>query len=420
MNSIVINGGHHLDGQISIQGSKNSVLPIMAASILNGGLTIIGNCPRITDVLHMAELLQMVGCVVSFYKNILVIDSRDASVTEINSEFANKIRASIIFAGPLLGRFQNAQISMPGGCNIGPRPIDLHVSAFEKMNIDCTQTDEFVRFTAGKGHVTGAQIHLKYPSVGATENILLAAVRAQGATDIYNAAIEPEICELCEFLKLMGADISGEGTTHISINGVSELNDVVYSINPDRIVAGTYICAAISAGGDITLNNCTLKETKGYLDILYGMGAKIHETENGLNIVANKRQTAVNYIRTSPFPGFPTDMQPIVMAVLCRAMGNSVIEEKIFNNRLGLAKELRKMGACIVVDGSKAQITGVSLMHGAKVEASDLRAGAALVVAALGVEGESVINNAFYIERGYENICADLNILGARTEHRKF
>lgn len=411
MNSIVINGGHHLEGQISIQGSKNSVLPIMAASILNAGLTVIGNCPKITDVMHMAELLEMVGCVVSFYKNVIVIDSKNASVTEINSEYANKIRASIIFAGPLLGRFHNAQISMPGGCNIGKRPIDLHISAFEDMNVTCEQTQEYVRFTTAQ--VEGAQIHLKYPSVGATENIILAAVRANGVTDIFNAAIEPEIYELCQFLKIMGAEINGEGTSHVSIKGVSELNDIVYSISPDRIVAGTYIGSVISAGGDILLNNCTLNETMGYLDILSGMGAKLRETENGLSIVSKYRQSAVNYIKTSPFPGFPTDMQPIIMATLCSAMGKSIIEETVFSNRLGLAKELRKMGAFIVVDGNRAEITGVSMMRGARVEATDLRAGAALVVAALGIEEESIVENAFYIERGYENICADLTSLGA-------
>lgn len=417
VDGIIIKGGLKLQGEISIQGSKNAVLPIMAASILNSGITVISNCPRISDVWDMIELLKDLGCVIKFEENTLVIDSKDIYKTEIDSVLAEKIRASVVLLGPLLARFGHAKMSRPGGCNIGSRPINFHLDAFKKMNSVCDESDKKVYVESTK--LTGAIIDLPYPSVGATENIILAAVLADGITEIHNVATEPEVIELCQFLVRMGSKILGIGSDVLKITGVKKLHDIEYRVRPDRIVMGTYMCACMSTGGEIVLKNCSISDGVGYIDVLSGMGAAIRCENDSINIKCNNRIQALNYIKTMPYPGFPTDMQSIVMSVLCKADGTSVIKETIFNKRLELASQLKKMGASIEVLDNKAIIKGVNNIKGTTVTAKDLRGGAALVVAGLGAEGVTTVQEAIYIKRGYVDICSDLKKLGADIEWEK-
>jgi len=417
VDGIIIKGGFKLQGEISIQGSKNSVLPIMAASILNSGITVISNCPRISDVWDMTELLKDIGCVIDFEDNTLIIDSKDVYKTEIDNTLAEKIRASVVLLGPLLARFGHAKMSRPGGCNIGSRPIDIHLAAFEKMNAICDETDNKVYVESVK--LTGACIYLACPSVGATENVILAAVLADGITEIHNAATEPEVVELCQCLVGMGSKILGIGTDNLKIIGVKYLRDIEYRIRPDRIVMGTYLCACMSAGGEITLKNCSISDGVGYVDVLCGMGAALRCENDSIIIKSEGRIQAINYIQTSPYPGFPTDMQSIVMSVLSKADGTSIIEETIFNKRLELASQLTKMGSIVEVINNKAIITGVDYMKGATVTAKDLRGGAALVIAGLGAEGITTIEDSFFIKRGYVDICSDLKKLGANIKWKK-
>jgi len=417
VDGIIIKGGLKLQGEISIQGSKNSVLPIMAASILNSGITVISNCPRISDVWDMTELLKDIGCIVEFEDNTLIIDSKDVYKTEIDNALAEKIRASVVLLGPLLARFGHAKMSRPGGCNIGSRPIDIHLAAFEKMNAVCLERDNKVYVESTK--LTGANISLAYPSVGATENIILAAVFAEGTTEIHNAATEPEVVELCQCLVGMGSRILGIGSDNLKIIGVESLRDIEYQIRPDRIVMGTYLCACMSAGGEISLKNCSISDGVGYVDVLCGMGAMLRCENDSIIIKSDRRIQAINYIQTNPYPGFPTDMQSIFMSVLSKAEGTSIIEETIFNKRLELASQLKKMGANVDVLKNKAIITGVDYMKGTTVTAKDLRGGAALVIAGLGAEGITTIEDPFYIKRGYVDICSDLKKLGADIKWKK-
>ena len=417
VDGIIIKGGCKLQGEISIQGSKNTVLPIMAASILNSGITVISNCPRISDVWDMIELLKDIGCVIDFEGDTLIINSKDVYKTEIDNALAEKIRASVVLLGPLLARFGHAKMSRPGGCNIGSRPIDFHLDAFKKMNATCDETDNKVYVETTK--LTGASIYLPCRSVGATENIILAAVLADGITEIHNAATEPEVVELCQCLVEMGSEILGIGSDNLKIIGVKCLQDIMYRIKPDRIVMGTYLCACMSAGGEITLKNCCLSDGVGYIDVLCGMGASLRCENDSIVIKSEGRIQSINYIQTTPYPGFPTDMQSIVMSVLSKADGISIIEETIFNKRLELASQLKKMGALVEVKDNKAIITGATYLKGTSVTAKDLRGGAALVIAGLGAEGITIIEDSFYIRRGYVDICSDLKKLGADIKWEK-
>jgi len=417
VDGIIIKGGFKLQGELSIQGSKNSVLPIMAASILNSGITVIRNCPRISDVWDMTELLKDIGCVIDFEENTMIIDSKDVYKTEIDNALAEKIRASVVLLGPLLARFGHAKMNRPGGCNIGSRPINYHLDAFKKMNATCDESDNKVYVESKK--LIGASINLACRSVGATENIILAAVLADGITEIHNASTEPEVVELCQFLVGMGSEILGIGSDNLKIKGVKGLQDIEYRIKPDRIVVGTYLCACMSAGGEIILKNCSISDGVGYVDVLCGMGAALRCENDSIIIKSDRRIQAINYIQTNPYPGFPTDMQSIVMSVLSKADGTSIIEETVFNKRLELASQLIKMGAVVKVSGNRAMITGVEYMKGTTVTAKDLRGGAALVIAGLGAEGITTVEDTFYIKRGYVDICSDLRKLGADIKWEK-
>lgn len=418
MKYISVNPKGRLEGKVTVQGSKNSALPIMAAALLNHGFTIIKNCPRITDVDCMALLLTDAGCNVFWQNDMLIIDAKDASKTQVRKELAGRIRASILLMGAFMGRFKEGVMPLPGGCQIGRRPVDMHVAAMEALGAECEIKDEEIIFKAS--NVTGNRIAFSNVSVGATENALLAAVLAEGVTIIENAAVEPEVVEFCEALVNMGADIQGIGTKELSVIGVDELFDSVYEVKPDRIVLGTYIGAVAAAGGSVEFDNCGINQASGYIDAFCAMGIECRATapppykrQGGMIVSMKERPAPVNCIKTQPHPGFPTDMQPIAMAVLSIASGESLIIENVFENRLSIAYELSKMGADITVDKNTARIRGVDRLTGTSVDGRDLRASAALLVAAVAAEGVSNIRNVEYILRGYEDVCRDFALMGA-------
>lgn len=415
---ITVHPKGRLEGKITVQGSKNSALPIMAAALLNRGFTIIKNCPRITDVDCMALLLTDAGCNVFWQNDMLIIDAKNAAKTTVNKELAGKIRASILLMGAFLGRFGEGNMPLPGGCKIGKRPIDMHIEAMEKLGASCTIKDGCIDFSTLK--MTGNRIAFRSVSVGATENALLASVLADGVTVIENAAVEPEVIEFCEALVNMGADIRGIGTKELVVTGVDEFFDSVYEVKPDRIVLGTYIGAVAIAGGNVEFDNCNINQAYGYIDAFYAMGIKCRNLEplpqkrnGGILVSMQGRPKPVNCIKTEPHPGFPTDMQPIAMSVLSIAQGESMIIENVFENRLSIAQELRKMGADITVEGNKAIICGQERLRGETVAAGDLRASAALLVAAVAAQGDTIIKNIEYILRGYEDVCRDFLLMGA-------
>lgn len=418
MKYINVNPKGRLEGKVTVQGSKNSALPIMAAALLNHGFTIIKNCPRITDVDCMALLLTDAGCNVFWQNDMLIIDAKDASRTKVRKELAGRIRASILLMGAFLGRFGEGIMPLPGGCQIGKRPIDMHVDAMQALGASCEIKDGEIKFQAS--HITGSRIVFNNVSVGATENALLAAILAEGVTIIENAAVEPEVVEFCEALVNMGANIRGIGTKKLVVTGVDELFDAVYEVKPDRIVLGTYIGAITAAGGSVEFDNCSINQAFGYIDAFYAMGIKcrvldvpVHKRTGGIIISMDERPHPVNCIKTQPHPGFPTDMQPIAMAALSVANGESLIIENVFENRLSIAGELAKMGADITVDQNRAKIRGVERLRGMTVAGGDLRASAALLVAAFAADGNTSIRNVEYILRGYEDVCRDFSLMGA-------
>lgn len=418
MKRIIVHPKGKLKGRLMIQGSKNSALPVMAAALLNHGFTIIKNCPRITDVDCMALLLTDAGCNVFWQNDMLIIDAKDAYKTTVNPELAGKIRASVLLMGAVLGRFKEGRMPLPGGCRIGKRPIDMHIAAVEALGAVCVQKEEEITFSASR--LTGGMIKFRSVSVGATENALLASVLADGVTVIENAAVEPEVTEFCEALANMGADIRGIGTKTLTVTGVDELFDSVYEVNPDRIVLGTYMGAVAVAGGEVEFTNCSMNMALGYLDVFCAMGMKCSALEadpqgkhKGMAVSMEHRPLPVNCIRTQPYPGFPTDMQPIAMAALSIASGDSVIVENVFENRLAIASELIGLGADITIEKNRALIHGVEQLNGGEARAGDLRAAAGLLVAAVSALRQTTIYNAEYILRGYEDVCRDFSLMGA-------
>lgn len=413
MGDITVKGGIPLHGKLCVQGSKNAALPILAASLLHEGISIIHNCPHILDVENTVQILREAGCLVKWQGNSLMIFAGNIQNTRISSEHATQMRSSIIFLGSFLGRMGNAAIPLPGGCTIGKRPIDIHISAMERMGARITKEEELILAKAER--LEGTKITLRFPSVGATENIILAAVLAKGTTTIYNAAREPEIAELCRFLKEKGAKIKGEGTSNIAIEGVSKLHDSEFVLMSDRIVAGTYLMAAMSAGGEICLEKAPLTQMTAQLKVLKAMGAEMRFDREQILLKAPKRAESLPMVVTRPYPGFPTDLQSQLLAVLCRADGRSKIKENIFEGRYQIVPQLRKMGAKIQIASQEAQIEGVEQLEGTTVRACELRGGAALIVAGLGASGITKVEDSWFIKRGYENICGDLQALGAKV-----
>ncbi|MBR6623102.1 MAG: UDP-N-acetylglucosamine 1-carboxyvinyltransferase [Ruminococcus sp.] len=413
MQKLIINGGRRLRGELVLQGSKNSALPIMAASLLCRDSCTLSNCPRLTDVYSAARILNCVGCRCNFSENTVTIDSSVISGTVISEALMREMRSSIIFMGAMLGSTGECTVSIPGGCELGPRPIDMHLAALRKMGVDIRESGGKIVCRAVSGSAKGARISLSFPSVGATENIILCAVTADGETVINNAAREPEICDLCGFLRACGADISGDGESRIVIKGKKRLHGCEYRIMADRIAGATYLSMTAATRGEIILTNACVAEMEPFLSVLEQTGCTIYTRDDRIYLRSGSRLRAVrDRIRTMPHPGFPTDAQAVLMAALITAEGTSVFEENIFHCRYRHTDALVKMGADIQVLGKAAIIKGVPTLSGASVEATDLRGGAAMVAAALSAEGKSEISRICHIDRGYEKIEEAVRKLG--------
>lgn len=412
MKKLVVNGGRKLCGECVVQGAKNSSLPIIGATMLTNGENILHKCPILEDTITACEILASLGCKTTWQDDSLIIDSDGLCNAQISKCLMNKIRSSIIFLGAILARCKEATVYFPGGCDIGSRPIDLHLSAFRKMGVNITECGGKLQCKVMGSKIYGAEIFLSFPSVGATENILLAAVTAEGETIIHNAAVEPEIEDLCNYLNKCGAKIFGGGTQVIKIEGVESLTACEYSIMPDRIVATTLLCGLAASGGEIFLRDANPKDLSAVITVLEEMGCNIRTYGDNIFCQVKKQLLAPPPIRTMPHPGFPTDAQPIMMALCCIARGTSIFVETIFENRFRHVFELNKFGASIRVEDRVAVVEGVNKLNGACVSATDLRGGAALVVAALSADGKSEISEVRYIDRGYAKIEEQFSKLG--------
>lgn len=412
MDSIHIHGKIPLQGHVKIQGSKNAALPIMAATLLIDGCCELQNCPRITDVFCMQTLLKSLGCRISREADKLKICADTVLAGILPKEEMTEMRSSIILLGAMLARFGEAQMIYPGGCVIGDRPIDIHKEALEKMGVSFEEGE--LGFFAKAEKLTGANVKLRFPSVGATENLLLAASCAKGETVIENAAIEPEIVALCEFLIASGVPIQGCGSKVLRIQGIEKPKAVKYKIPADRIVAGTYAIGGLITGGSMLLEDAPVKQMQALKDVIVQPGIIWQEAPEGLYLQVQRPFQAPKKVCTRVYPGFPTDLQSPFLAALATAKGESIVEENIFEKRFRIVDALRRMGADINCDEHTACVRGVEYLKGQEVEAEELRGGAALVLAGLGAEGETVVKNCHYIYRGYENLGKDLRELGAR------
>ncbi len=413
MTKYIVHGGKPLFGEVSISGAKNAAVAIIPAALMVDGVCRIENIPQISDVSLCLKILENLGANIrSINPHTVEIDSTKIHSTRTSYEMARKIRASYYLIGSLLGRFGQAEVAMPGGCNFGVRPIDQHVKGFTAMGAKVVVEGGFIHASTETGRLHGANIYLDVVSVGATMNIMMAAVLADGNTVIENAAKEPHIVDLANFLNSMGASIRGAGTDTIKIEGVNRLNGGTYAIIPDQIEAGTYMAAVAATGGQILIKNIIPKHMDCITAKLVETGVEVEEREDTLLVRRNSRLQKTN-VKTMPYPGFPTDMQPQITTVLSLAEGTSLVTESVWNNRYRYVDELKRMGASIQVDDKTAVIEGVDHLTGAPIQACDLRAGAALVIAALAAQGESEISCVQYIERGYENIVEKLRAVGA-------
>ena len=413
MGTYIVRGGRKIEGEFAVRGSKNTALPILAASLLAEDEVVLENIPLIRDVFQTMDILRELGCKVSLSEETrtVTIDSRHLSGTEIGNETVRKMRSSILFLGALLGREKRGKLAYPGGCAIGKRPIDLHLSAFEKMGV--TIREKGVVLDCRAERILGQHIYLDFPSVGATENILLLASKAEGVTVIHNAEREPEIVSLVRFLRAIGAEIYGEGTASIMVEGVKDLHGAYYVIPADRIEGGTFLCAAAMTGGELRLKGLEREQMGTVLEVMQMTGCRFLWEDSDLLWMRPPKQLLSDFtIVTGPFPAFPTDMQPLMMSLLTLAKGNCMISETVFEARFSQGEELCRMGADIRISGRNASIYGVEKLHGAEVFARDLRCGASLLVAALAAEGESRVHGSEYVERGYEKIEDAFSFLG--------
>lgn len=411
MSKFVINGGNELYGSVKIQGAKNAVLPLFAASILTEDKIIIENVPNLIDVHNMTQILMSLGVEVIRYGNIAEIKASRLKSHEIHNKLAKELRSSIFLLGSILSRQQYAKFAYPGGCDIGLRPIDIHIKGLRDLNVRIIERAGYIFCDATK--INGAEVNLDYPSVGATENIILAATKAQGVTIIRNAACEPEIVDLQHFLNSMGAKISGAGTSIITIHGVNELHGTTYRAMPDRIVTGTYAIATAIAGGEVTLTGANPDDINSLLSKLNKTSCHINCKDDKIFIKSKANRLAIESIATQPYPGFPTDLQAPVMALQTVSEGICILTENVFENRFRHVNELKKMGADITTNGRTAVIKGIPQLIGAEVDAQDLRGGAALVLAGLNAQGTTIINDIYHIDRGYEHMEEILTSLGA-------
>lgn len=415
MSLLLIDGNKKLSGEISIQGSKNSVLPILAATVLCQEKCILHNCPDILDVDFSIKILQYLGGKITRSNSSLIVDMSSIKRCDIPNFLMKEMRSSIIFLGAILSRVNKAKLTLPGGCQLGPRPIDFHLRAFEKMGVEILTQEEILNCQAKKG-LTGEKIELPFPSVGATENILLASVMSSGTTVIKNAAKEPEIVDLTNFLNACGAKIKGAGTSEIIVDGVEKLHGAEYTVIPDRIVAATFMSAVAITGGEALFKNVNHEHLSGIIPAFEECGCKIDFCEKTLSLKAQRELKPIKEIITGPYPDFPTDAQALLMAVTTVSRGKSLFVEKVFQQRYKHVNELLKLGADIEIDGKNAVVNGVGSLHSAKLCATDLRGAASLVIAALKAEGTSEISNLRHLDRGYEKLEENLRALGAKIK----
>ena len=418
MDSIVVKGGRELNGKIHIAGAKNAALALMPATLLSEEPLTLTNAPRLSDIKTMTELLESLGSEISSLQDgkVQVMSTHGCINTTADYDIVRKMRASNLVLGPLLAREGNAIVSLPGGCAIGARPMDIHTDSLEKMGASIVLNDGYLHAKAAGGRLKGAVIDFPFASVGATENIMMAATLAKGTTVINNAAREPEIVDLATCLRAMGAQIDGVGTSRIEIQGVDRLGGATHHVVTDRIELGTYMLAPVFTGGEIECIGGRMHLVESFAAKLDAAGIDVSETKDGLKVKRRgDRPRAVN-VKTEPFPGFPTDLQAQMMAMLCFAEGTSVLEETIFENRFMHAPELVRMGAKIDVSGNTATVTGVDKMKGAPVMATDLRASVSLILAGLASEGETIVNRVYHLDRGYEHVEEKLSAVGAQIE----
>ena len=411
MPKLIVAGGQRLSGCCRVHGAKNAVLPILAASVLTKRPVRLVDCPDLTDVSNMLSILRTIGCDAAFDAGEITVDASKASSAELPEDLSKELRSSIFLLGPVLGRFRRAVVTYPGGCEIGNRPIDLHIKGLTALNAKITE--ERGRIYCDGTNLVGACIHLDYPSVGATENIMMAAVAARGETVIFNAAREPEIVDLQDFLCAAGFFVSGAGSSTVTVRGGESPREVSYRIRPDRIVAGTVLAAGAITRGKVTVENVVPADMEGVLGKLTEYGCRLKTYEDAVTLTAPDRLTAPMRIETMPHPGFPTDMQAQMFALSTVADGTTVIVENVFENRFKHAAELMRMGAAAMIRDRTAVIRGVQRLTGANVTARDLRGGAAPALAGLAAEGTTVISGAELIARGYEDLAGTLTALGA-------
>ncbi|MGN0985013.1 MAG: UDP-N-acetylglucosamine 1-carboxyvinyltransferase [Candidatus Enterenecus sp.] len=416
MSELYIQGGTPLEGELTVQGAKNSVLPILAACLLAPGTVKLTNCPRLSDVSAALNILAGLGCRVEQAGHTVTVDAAGAAGCAIPEDRMRAMRSSIIFLGPLLARMGEAHVTYPGGCELGPRPIDLHLQAIRAMGCRVEENGGIHCY----GRPAGGEVQLAIPSVGATENAMLCAAAGSGTTTITNAAREPEIVQLQDFLNAMGARVWGAGGSVIAVEGGQPLHGCEFAIMGDRIAAATLLSAAAAAGGEVRLLGVDWRHLSPVLSVFHQAGCRVDSDENGVALCRRREEPlqAVSAIRTAPYPGFPTDAQAPVMAALCAARGSTVFVENVFDSRYRHVTELRRMGADITTEGRVAVVRGVERLHGAHVEAADLRGGGALAVAALGAEGESTLTGVSHIDRGYEALEEAIRTLGGRAERR--
>lgn len=410
MSAYLVEGGCPLDGSVRIHGAKNSVLPILAACLLVPGECVVRNCPDLSDVTASLDILRHLGCAVRREGDAVIVDASAPTGWDVPDDLMREMRSSVIFLGAVLGRMGQADLCAPGGCELGPRPIDLHLAAMRSLGAVIAEAGGGLHCTGG---LRGADIVFSLPSVGATENAMLAAVAAEGDTTITNAAREPEIVDLQQFLCAMGADVHGAGSSVITIRGGKRLHGGAYAVMGDRIVAATYLAAAASAGGTVEVTGVDWRHLSTVTAVLAEAGCTLTSTPERILLRCQAPLRGVRPVRTAPYPGFPTDAQAPLMAALCKGTGCSVFVENIFESRYRHVDELCRMGAEIQVEGRVAVVYGVPRLHAAQVRSTDLRGGAALVVAALGAEGESIVTGIHHVERGYQDLPGDLRLLGA-------
>jgi UDP-N-acetylglucosamine 1-carboxyvinyltransferase len=418
MDSILVRGNGALSGAIPIAGAKNACLTLMPATLLSDEPLTLTNAPRLSDIATMTQLLQSLGAEVASLQDGLVLALSSHSITNFKADYdiVRKMRASILVLGPMLARYGHAVVSLPGGCAIGARPVDLHLRALEAMGAELELRDGYVHAKAPGGRLKGAVVDFPFVSVGATENALMAATLAKGTTEIRNAAREPEIVDLARCLRKMGAKIDGESTSTITIEGTDRLGGATHPVVTDRIELGTYMLVPAICGGEVECIGGTLELVGAFAEKLDQAGVSVTQTNRGLKVARKNGRVQAVDVTTEPFPGFPTDLQAQMMALLCTAEGTSVLEEKIFENRFMHAPELMRMGARIDVHGGTATVTGVEKLKGAPVMATDLRASVSLILAGLAAEGETVVSRVYHLDRGYERVVEKLRACGAHIE----